>query len=123
MADISHDYPAHTDGNGVTWYRPVRQKGQDVSQWGWTNDPKQAHPDYRAGDLTKIQKVENQMDKRRKIMEDMVIENGMDVCEKSQAYTINKGRWQAFGQALAIMRGTKFDLEIERSNQRIGVEE
>lgn len=121
MADISHDYPAHTDGNGTTWYRPVRPKGTDLSQWGWTSDPKQAHPDYRAGELTRVQRIENQMDKRRKILEDMVVKHGMDVCLKSEVYVINKGRWQAFGQALAVLRSTSLDEEIARSNERIGV--
>lgn len=41
-------YPARTDTNGRTWYRPVRDPGIGVDQWGWTSDPAQAHPDYDA---------------------------------------------------------------------------
>lgn len=33
-------YPARTDGNGTTWYRPV-------DGYGWTSDPGQAHPSYK----------------------------------------------------------------------------
>lgn len=32
-------YPARTDDNGITWYRPV-------DGFGWTSDPAQAHPSY-----------------------------------------------------------------------------
>lgn len=32
-------YPARTDSNGVTWYRPA-----DV--YGWTSIPEFAHPSY-----------------------------------------------------------------------------
>lgn len=46
--NVAELYPAHTDGNGTTWYRPVRDPGLDVSQWGWTSDPLLAHPDYLA---------------------------------------------------------------------------
>lgn len=45
--NVAQLYPAHTDDNGRTWYRPVLDKGVDTSQWGWTSDPAQAHPDYR----------------------------------------------------------------------------
>lgn len=43
---VAEQYPARTDTNGTTWYRPVRPKGIDFDQWGWTSDPRQAHPDY-----------------------------------------------------------------------------
>ncbi|WP_016891473.1 hypothetical protein [Mycobacteroides abscessus] len=43
---VAEQYPARTDTNGATWYRPVRSKGIDFDQWGWTSDPHQAHPDY-----------------------------------------------------------------------------
>ncbi|ASZ75152.1 hypothetical protein PBI_TREYKAY_83 [Mycobacterium phage TreyKay] len=45
---IAAQYPARTDTNGRTWWRPVRPAGTDLSQWGWTSDPAQAHPDYDA---------------------------------------------------------------------------
>lgn len=43
---VAQDYPARTDADGRTWYRPVRDKGMDLSQWGWTSNPAMAHPDY-----------------------------------------------------------------------------
>lgn len=45
---IAQQYPARTDTNGNTWYRPVRPKGFDFDQWGWTSDPAQADPSYAA---------------------------------------------------------------------------
>ncbi|QFG14129.1 hypothetical protein I5G97_gp024 [Mycobacterium phage Curiosium] len=45
---VADQYPARTDTNGLTWWRPVRPAGTDLSQWGWTSDPAQAHPDYDA---------------------------------------------------------------------------
>ncbi|QFG09272.1 hypothetical protein SEA_EFRA2_87 [Mycobacterium phage Efra2] len=45
---IAEQYPARTDTNGRTWWRPLRPAGTDLSQWGWTSDPAQAHPDYDA---------------------------------------------------------------------------
>lgn len=45
---VAEQYPPRTDGNGRTWWRPVRDPGLDFSQWGWTSDPAQAHPDYDA---------------------------------------------------------------------------
>ena len=32
-------YPARTDANGVTWYRPA-------DNYGWTSLPEFAHPSY-----------------------------------------------------------------------------
>ncbi|AOQ28932.1 hypothetical protein SEA_THYATIRA_76 [Mycobacterium phage Thyatira] len=46
---VAEQYPARTDSNGVTWFRPARDTGLDFSQWGWTSDPTQAHPDYGIG--------------------------------------------------------------------------
>lgn len=45
---IAQQYPARTDANGNTWYRPVRPRGFDFDQWGWTSDPAQADPSYAA---------------------------------------------------------------------------
>jgi hypothetical protein len=40
---VDLEYPARTDGNGVTWYRPA----QTGEPWGWTSDPNQAHLSYK----------------------------------------------------------------------------
>ncbi|WP_016886776.1 hypothetical protein [Mycobacteroides abscessus] len=45
---IAQQYPARTDANGNTWYRPMRPRGFDFDQWGWTSDPAQADPSYAA---------------------------------------------------------------------------
>ncbi|ASR85383.1 hypothetical protein SEA_CAIN_85 [Mycobacterium phage Cain] len=44
--NVARQYPARTDANGRTWFRPVRTPGMDFSQWGWTSQPCYAHPDY-----------------------------------------------------------------------------
>lgn len=44
--NVAQTYPARTDDHGTTWYRPVRDQGMDLSQWGWTSQPELAHPDY-----------------------------------------------------------------------------
>lgn len=44
---VAVDYPARRQPDGTYWYRPVRDKGIDATQWGWTHDPNQAHEDYQ----------------------------------------------------------------------------
>ncbi|ASR85584.1 hypothetical protein I5G80_gp060 [Mycobacterium phage Krueger] len=44
--NVARQYPARTDANGRTWFRPVRSPGMDFAQWGWTSQPCYAHPDY-----------------------------------------------------------------------------
>lgn len=48
MADVNvaQQYPARTDDNGTTWYRPGFTGKTPPSMWGWTSQPEQAHPDY-----------------------------------------------------------------------------
>lgn len=48
MSTVARIYPAHTDSNGNTWYRPVRDEGVGVAQWGWTSNPALADPSYAA---------------------------------------------------------------------------
>lgn len=48
MASVAEQYPAQSRVDGTTWYRPRRVPGAGVDQWGWTSDPRQAHPDYAA---------------------------------------------------------------------------
>ena len=43
---VADQYPARTDSNGTTWYRPA----QTAQPWGWTADFAQAHPDYAMED-------------------------------------------------------------------------
>lgn len=45
---VATDWPARTDSNGRTWWRPVRDPKMSFDQWGWTSDAAQAHPDYDA---------------------------------------------------------------------------
>lgn len=46
MKTVAENFPARTDDNGRTWYRPPRRDGESMSQWGWTSDPAQADPSY-----------------------------------------------------------------------------
>ncbi|AHY26907.1 hypothetical protein SEA_MUFASA_83 [Mycobacterium phage Mufasa] len=52
--NVAEQYPARTDTNGRTWFRPVRPPGADVSQWGWTSQPEQAHPDYALAEVRSL---------------------------------------------------------------------
>lgn len=51
MSSVATQFPARTDSNGNTWYRPVRDKGMAHDQWGWTSNPAMADPSY-AQDVT-----------------------------------------------------------------------
>lgn len=74
------------------------------------------------GGKTLINKIEMQMDKRRKIMEDMVTKHGMTECVNSEVYIANKGRYEGFAAALSILRSSNIREEMERSNSRLGIE-
>lgn len=81
---------------------------------------KNSHGGYAGRSI--IERIEQQMDKRRKIMEDMVIKHGMHDCLLSTVYVENKGRWQGLGAALAILRSSSLSFEIQRCNERLGIE-
>lgn len=44
--NVATIYPAWTDHNGNTWYRPAFEGRTPPSNWGWTSDRYQAHPSY-----------------------------------------------------------------------------
>lgn len=46
MVSVAQQYPARTDDNGTTWYRPSFAGKTPPSMWGWTSQPLHAHPDY-----------------------------------------------------------------------------
>jgi hypothetical protein len=39
---VDLEFPARTDGNGTTWYRPA----DTSAPWGWTALAEFAHPSY-----------------------------------------------------------------------------
>ena len=51
MKSIAQLWPARTDTNGTTWYRPALTKGVSLQTWGWTAQPEQADPSYGLGTL------------------------------------------------------------------------
>lgn len=71
---------------------------------------------------TIIQRIEQQMDKRRKTFGGMLIHHGKAECENMPEYWIQKGRYEGFGASLAILRSSSLQHEIERSNERLGIE-
>lgn len=73
------------------------------------------------GGKTLINRIEIQMDKRRKWMEDFVVRNGGQGMH-SDTYSIERGRYEGFAAALAILRSSSLEHEIERSNSRLGIE-
>jgi len=46
VLSIAVQYPARTDDNGVTWFRPQYSGKTPPMLWGWTASPNQAHPAY-----------------------------------------------------------------------------
>lgn len=44
---VAIQFPARRGSDGIRWYRPVREAGMSADQWGWTSNPRMAHPDYR----------------------------------------------------------------------------
>ena len=46
MRSIAERYPARTDDNGNTWYRPTPTPGL---LWGWTSSPEWADVSYGVG--------------------------------------------------------------------------
>jgi len=77
---------------------------------------KNAHSGY--GGPTLIQRIEKQMDKRRKRLEDLRIKHGM----ANTAVDREQGRFEGLGAAIAILRSSSLEHEIERSNERLGIE-
>jgi hypothetical protein len=46
MKSVAEQWPARTDSNGTTWYRPALTSGVSMQTWGWTAQPEQADPSY-----------------------------------------------------------------------------
>lgn len=80
---------------------------------------KNSHPGGKSPTL--INRIEAQMDKRRKWLEDYVVQNGGESMY-SEEYSLHRGRYEGFAASLAILRSSSIDLEIERSNSRLGIE-
>lgn len=74
----------------------------------------QTHGGY--GGRTIGDRIAQQMDKRRKKMENLVTQRD------SVEYATEKGRYEGLGAALAILRSSSIQEEIERSNERLGIE-
>lgn len=68
-----------------------------------------------------IERIEIQMDKRRKSMEDKVIQEGLNAPNDPE-YLINKGRYEGFAASIAILRSSSVAHEVSRSNERLGIE-
>lgn len=84
-----------------------------------------ASKDIGAQGSTLIQRIERQMDKRRKAMEDLVIQDPTVIDGNSPGalnYLLQKGRYEGLGAALAILRSSSVPQEISRSNERLGIE-
>jgi hypothetical protein len=62
------------------------------------------------------------MDKRRRKMEEYVVQYGMAKCLVAQPYLMEKGRLEGLGAALAILRSSSMPHEIERCHEILGIE-
>lgn len=70
---------------------------------------------------TLIQRIEAQMDKRRKALEDIVVEHGINWTQEPD-WNLQRGRYEGFAATLAILRNSSVAQEILRSNNRLGIE-
>lgn len=68
-----------------------------------------------------IERIQEQMDKRRKALAKMIIDQGSAV-RTSEEYILNKGRYEGFAATLAILRSSSLKNEIALSNERLGIE-
>lgn len=68
-----------------------------------------------------IERIELQMDKRRKAMEDILVESKHVAPLNDPEYIINKGRYEGLAASLALLRSSSVLHEIERSNERLGI--
>lgn len=68
---------------------------------------------------TLINRIEEQMDKRRKKMEDIVVSTGETTT--SPAWVLARGRYEGMAASLAILRSTSVQTEISRSNKRLDI--
>lgn len=66
-----------------------------------------------------IQKIEIQMDERRKTMQQIVVDTGKT--DTNPKWVINRGRYEGFAKSLALLRGSSVKYEIQRSNERLGI--
>jgi len=78
---------------------------------------KNSHPGLKGRTL--IERIEIQMDKRRKAMEKLILEKGL--AASGFDYVIQKGRYEGFAASLAILRSSSVEHEISRSNERLGI--
>ena len=74
---------------------------------------KHSHGGYAGRSI--IERIQQQMDKRRKVLEDMVLQRG------TEEYNLNRGRYEGLAAALAILRSSSVGEEVERSNERLGI--
>jgi hypothetical protein len=68
-----------------------------------------------------IERIEIQMDKRRKTMEDLVVKHGTGA-SASLEYVQNQGRYEGLAAALSLLRSSSVAEEIKRSDERLGIE-
>ncbi|SLH42691.1 hypothetical protein [Mycobacteroides abscessus] len=107
---VAEEYPARTDGNGATWYRPMRPKGIAFDQWGWTSDPMQAHPDY-AVEVTESQDGSVRIVTHAGSLQSISVpsEQVIDICEVPD--TELPGMWERadFTGGRDVVRGANYD--------------
>lgn len=66
-----------------------------------------------------IERIEIQMDKRRKAMEKILVGTGNPL---EAQYLTERGRYEGLAAALALLRSSTVAVEISRSNERLGIE-
>lgn len=77
---------------------------------------KNSHGGYAGNTI--IQRIEIQMDRRRKVMERLVV----DGKRNGREHTLNTGRYEGMAGCLALLRSSSVIEEVSRSNERLGIE-
>ncbi|QNN99739.1 hypothetical protein PBI_ROPE_80 [Mycobacterium phage Rope] len=72
------------------------------------------------GGRTLISKIEEQMDQRRKVMESIVVKTGET--SSNANWLKNKHRREGMAAALAILRSSSVAHELQRSDERLGID-
>lgn len=81
---------------------------------------KNSHPGLKGPTL--IERIQRQMDKRRNAIEKHRAKDGVLLREAMDPQTLEQGRYEGIAAALAILRSSSMQHEIDCSNERLGIE-
>lgn len=80
-----------------------------------------ASKDIGAQGRSLIEKIQAQADKRRMWLQETLVQVGSEVIH-DETYCLNRGRYEGLLAALAVLRSSSLAFEIQRSNERLGID-